>query len=139
MNHYNFEEIDIGMTMSFEVTITEKQMTLFGDLTGDFNPLHAEQEYAIAREYQSKVVYGMLVSSFYSTLVGMYLPGEKCLLNKCEVNYRNPVYVGDRLTIYGEVVDKRESTQRIKIKGKAINQEGEAVNSAEIVVGFTCD
>ena len=79
----------------------------------------------------------MLASSFYSTLVGVYLPGEKCILNSCKVDYKIPVYVGDVLTVYGEVIDKRIATQRIKVKGKMVNQKGETVNKAEIVVGFT--
>ena len=87
--------------------------------------------------YRDRLVYGMLASLYYSTLVGMYLPGERCILNSCNVIYRNPVYVGDCLLIHGEVVDKREGTHRIKIKGEMRNQENIIVNSAEIMVGFT--
>lgn len=87
--------------------------------------------------YKDRLVYGMLASSFYSTLVGMYLPGEKCLLNKCDVDYRKPVYIGDELMITGVVIDKRAATRRIRIKAKAINQEGVTVNTAEIIVSFT--
>ena len=139
MNHYSFDEIEIGLEASFEAEITEDQMKMFADFSGDFNPMHVDSEYARKCGFSDKVVYGMLVSSFYSTLVGMYLPGEKCLLNKSEIDYRNPVYVGDRLKVFGEVVDKRMATHRIKIKGKMINQKGITVNTAEITVSFTGD
>ena len=139
MNQYSFDEIEIGLEASFEAEITEDQMKMFADFSGDFNPMHVDSEYARKCGFSDKVVYGMLVSSFYSTLVGMYLPGEKCLLNKSEIDYRNPVYVGDRLKVFGEVVDKRMATHRIKIKGKMINQKGITVNTAEITVSFTGD
>ena len=137
MNHYSFDEIEIGINATFESEITADKMKLFAEISGDFNPMHTDDFYAKLHGYPSKVVYGMLSSSLYSALVGMYLPGERCLLNKCEVNYRKPVYVGDKLFVYGEVVDKRIATRRIKIKGKMNNQNGVIVNTADITVCFT--
>lgn len=137
MKHYTFEEVEIGLTESFTVLITDDQMKTFTGLSGDLNPMHTDAEYAKSKGYKDIVVYGMLSSLFWSTLVGMYLPGERCLLNKCDVDYRKPVYVGDLLTVIGEVVDKREGTRRIKIKGRMMNQEGVIVNTAEITVSFT--
>lgn len=139
MNHYTFEEIEIGASASFESHITEESMKMFAGLSGDLNPMHVDADYAKSKGYKDKIVYGMLVSSLYSTLVGMYLPGERCLINKCEVDYRKPVYVGDRLTVMGEVADKRNGTRRIKVKGKTINQNGIIVNTSEITVSFTGD
>ncbi|NBH84654.1 MaoC family dehydratase [bacterium C-53] len=137
MNHYSFDEIEIGISAAFETEITEDKMKMFTQITEDFNPMHVDESYARSHGYISRVVYGMLSSSFYSTLVGMYLPGEKCLLNKCEIDYKNPVYIGDRLYVYGEVSDKRTATKRIKVKGKMINQNGVTVNTAKISVSFT--
>jgi 3-hydroxybutyryl-CoA dehydratase len=137
MNHYTFEEMDIGLSVSFDVEITDEKMRLFAELSGDFNPMHVDASYAKSKGYKDKLVYGMLASSLYSALVGMYLPGERCLLNKCDVDYRNPVYVGDKLKVYGEVIDKRNGTGRCKIKGKIMNQDGVTVNTAVITVSFT--
>lgn len=137
MNHYSFDDIEIGTCESFQIEITQEYMESFKNISGDINPMHIDTNYAVERGYAGRIVYGMLASSFYSTLVGVYLPGEKCILNSCKVDYKIPVYVGDVLTVYGEVIDKRIATQRIKVKGKMVNQKGETVNKAEIVVGFT--
>lgn len=118
MEHYSFEDIDIGIVESFEVDITEDKMKAFSQLSGDFNPMHVDYKYAIEHGYKGILVYGMLSSLFYSTLVGMYLPGKKCLLNKCAVDYKYPVYIGDKLTVSGRVVDKRVGTRRIMIYGQ---------------------
>lgn len=139
MNRYTFEEIQIGTKESFQVKIDDKKMQLFTELSGDLNPMHVDKDYAVSKGYLDRIVYGMCASSAYSTLVGMYIPGEKCLLNKCDVEYKKPVYIGDVLTVAGEVVDKREATKRIKVKGKMTNQNGVIVNTSEIMVSFTRD
>jgi len=138
MNHYTFDQIEIGTTETFQVTIDPEKMDMFANMSGDLNPMHVDEDYAISKGYQGRLVYGMLASSFYSTLVGMYLPGEKCLLNKCDVDYKKPVYIGDVLTVEGQVIDKR-GTGRIKIKGKMTYQNGVTVNTCEITVSFTRD
>lgn len=139
MNHYSFEEIKIGMQEQFQVQITEEKMKMFALISGDYNPMHIDEQYAKKHGFRNRIVYGMLTSSLYSALVGMYLPGEKCLLNKYSVDFKNPVYIGDKISVTGEVIDKREGTHRVKIKGEMINQEGIIVNIAEITVSFTSE
>ncbi len=137
MNQYSFEDMKPGMVESFSVEITEELQQQFETLSGDINPLHKDSEFARKRGFQDRVVYGMLASSFYSTLVGVHLPGEKCLINECKISYHRPVYIGDRLLVEGTVSDIREGTRRIKVSGKMLNQSGEIVNTAVITVSFT--
>lgn len=139
MNQYSFEDMKPGMTESFSVEITKELQQQFESLSGDINPLHKDAEFARKRGFQDRVVYGMLASSFYSTLVGVYLPGEKCLINECKISYHLPVYIGDRLLVEGTVSDVREGTRRVKIAGKMTNQNGELVNAAVITVSFTAE
>lgn len=137
MNRYGLNDIYIGQKETFVVEISDEKQSLFEKLSGDVNPLHMNDDFAVKRGFQGRVLYGMAAASFYSTLVGVYLPGEQCLLNECNVTFRKPVYVGDVLTIEGKVIDIREGTQRIRIQGTAINQNGEVVNSAVISVSMT--
>lgn len=137
MNTYRFEDLKVGMEEAFEVQITDEAHRSFEQLSGDINPLHKDGVFAKRRGFEDRVVYGMLASSHYSTLAGVYLPGENCLINECRVMYYKPVYIGDRLKVEGKISDLRESTQRVKIAGKMTNQNGEIVNSAVITVSFT--
>lgn len=137
MKRYRFSEMHIGLSESFRRIVTEKDMELFGELSGDYNPMHVDEIFAKNRGYDGKIVYGMLASSFYSALIGMYLPGENCLLNACNITYRKPIYIGDELTVSGTVIDKREGTRRIKISAEMRNQDNIVVNTAEIMVSFT--
>ena len=81
MNHYTLAEMTPGLTEQFTVTVTPEMMDAFCKLTGDVSPIHMDEDYAKGRGYPGRVVYGMLGASFFSTLAGVYLPGEHCLLH----------------------------------------------------------
>lgn len=124
MNTYTFDEIQIGHKESFSVTITEAERDKFRDITGDINPLHNDEEYAKSLGHDKCVVFGMLSASYLSTLAGVYLPGRNSLIQKTEVNFRKPVYVGDTITITGEVTDRNETFKVIEVKVEMKNQDG---------------
>lgn len=132
---YRYEEIEAGMEERFQVEITAEKMELFRQITGDINPLHCDREFAQSKGYRDCVVYGMLTSSFYSTLAGVYLPGRNCLLHSVETKLLNPVFVGDFLTVVGRVEEKEELFHQLKIKAEIWNQKGEKVSRAIIKAG----
>ena len=136
MNHYQYDEIRIGMEEQFQVKITEKMLDSFCIITGDKNPLHCDEEYAKAKGKKGRVSYGMLTASFLSTLAGMYLPGEKSLLQSVEVKFLKPVYIGDILKISGIVVEKHDVFQRIEVKVTVTRNDGEKVLKGRMKVGI---
>lgn len=137
MNHYTIADIRVGMSAEFSVTVTEEKMTLFHDLTGDCNPLHTDEAHAKAKGYPGRVVYGGLCASLYSTLAGVYLPGEHCLLHGIDSKYRKPVFIGDTLTVRGEVTEVSEGLRRILVKATIRNQKGVLVGSATLYAGLS--
>ncbi|MBR5420979.1 MAG: MaoC family dehydratase [Lachnospiraceae bacterium] len=132
MKYYSFEELKEGVSESFNVTVTEEMLEAFRRMSGDENPLHCDAEYAKESGFPDRVVYGMLTASFYSTLAGVYLPGERCLLQEVNSRFRAPVFVGDTLTVEGTVKERHEGFQRIRITATIRNQEGKKVSTAEI-------
>lgn len=134
MNEYTYEQIEPGMEEAFQVTVTEKMMEQFLDITGDSNPLHTDAEFARSQNYEHKVVYGMLTASFYSTLAGMYLPGRYSLIHSVESKFLRPVYAGDTLTVFG-VVKEKEDAYHMLILGLSIkNQKGEKISKGTMQV-----
>jgi len=124
MNTYKYDEINIGQKESFTVTVTEADRDRFREITGDINPLHNDEEYAKSMGHDRCVAYGMLSASYLSTLAGVYMPGKNSLIQKTEVQFRKPVYVGDTLTITGEVTDKNDTFRFIEMKVEIRNQDG---------------
>ena len=136
MNKYTFEDLYLDQEESFKVVIDEKMMNDFLNISGDSNPLHNDKDFALAKGYEDKVVYGLLTTSFLSKLVGVLLPGKNCLLQGIEVKYLNPVYVGDTLTITGIISELHASVKRATIKVTIKNQDDKKVLKGKVDVGF---
>ena len=64
----------------FEVSITNDDRLSFAKLSGDYNPLHTNEEYAATTEYGKCILHGAFSSGLFSKMAGMYIPGEKCVL-----------------------------------------------------------
>ena len=136
MNHYSYSEVSVGMTESFSVTIKQSMMDMFRSITQDNNPLHVDEEFARRHELPDRVVYGLLTSSFLSTLAGVYLPGERSIIQGVDVKYVQPVFVGDTLTIRGEIVELHDSVQQMVLKVEIRNQHGDKVVRGKMKIGI---
>ena len=135
MNHYRLADLTPGVTESFTVTITEEMMAQFYAITGDNSPIHMDADYAAGRGYPGRVVYGMLGASFLSTLAGVYLPGEHCLLHGVDLKFAKPIFIGDTLTVTGVVDEVNDTFREITIKASIVNQDGKKVTHAVIRAG----
>lgn len=135
MNSYTFDTLHTGLSHSFTSVVTQESMDLFCRLTGDTSPIHISDDAAKARGHQGRVVYGMLGASLFSTLAGVYLPGETCLLHGVEAKFVRPIYVGDTLTITGTVQEINETYGQITIKAHIANQLGQKVIRGVIKAG----
>ncbi len=127
MNTYTFEELSVGMSESFSVKITPEMLEAFKGITGDVNPLHNDEKFAKSKGHPGRVAYGMLTASFLSTLAGVYIPGERSLIQQVETKFASPVYIGDELTVKGEITELVESVQRLELKVTISNQNGKKV------------
>ncbi|NRS90167.1 acyl dehydratase [Flavobacterium sp. 7E] len=136
MQEYLLSDIKIGLKHSFEAEIDESRMQKFLEISGDNNPMHIDADYAKSKGMIDRVVYGMLTSSFYSTLVGVYLPGKYALLHSIEVQFTKPVFIGDKLIVKGEVSSVNEMFNQIEVKAYILNQNSEKISRAKIKIGL---
>jgi 3-hydroxybutyryl-CoA dehydratase len=135
MNAYRWSELYTGLAHSFEVELTAFMMRQFLELSGDNNPLHLDPAFAASAGFPDVVVYGMLTSTLYSRLVGVYLPGRYCLLQGISLDLSKPAYIGDQLTVKGEIAHLNEAYRRIEIKA-VIEKGSEVISKAKIRVGL---
>ena len=135
MNDYGWDDLAVGMTARFETEVTPELMTAFANLSGDMNPLHMDEEFARAAGFPGRVASGMLTSSFYSRLVGVYLPGKRALLDGIDLEFKSPAFIGDRLTVSGEIAFLNDAYHRCEIKARIRNAEGKLVSKATIRAG----
>ena len=131
---YTFDSINIGINHEFKITITEKIVSDFSVISGDFNPLHMDENYAAKTKFKKRICHGMLLASFFSRLVGMYLPGESALYFSQSLNFISPCFINDKIIVKGEIIDKNHSTKIITVKTSIINQKNELILDGEAKV-----
>ncbi|MBR5116543.1 MAG: MaoC family dehydratase N-terminal domain-containing protein [Lachnospiraceae bacterium] len=136
MNRYRLEDLVEGQTEQFTVTVTEEMQEQFFRMTGDSNPLHRDGAFAAAQGYSDRVVYGMLTASLISTMAGVYLPGEYCLLMEVLSKFSHPVFPGDILTVSGQVAEIDRVFQTIDVKTRIMNGQGVSVYRGRYRAGF---
>ena len=135
-SEYSFDEIEIGMQKNFQVFISENMLNEFGRNTGDYNLLHMNEKYASSTSFKKRVCSGMFLSSFFSRLVGMYLPGKHALHMSQSLNFVNPCFIGETITVEGKVIDKSPATKIIKLETTITNESGKRIidGKAQVIV-----
>ena len=119
---YKFSNINLGLKKKFSIKITELMVNNFAELSGDFNPLHIDENYAKSTQFKQRVCHGMLLASFFSRLVGMYMPGKNALYFSQSLNFESPCFINDEISVEGEVIDKSMATKIITIKTIVYNK-----------------
>lgn len=122
-----FADIAIGDTASFSKTITEHDVNAFAGLSGNFNPVHVDEEFARNTRFKGRIAHGLLAAGLISTVIGTVLPGANAIYLAQELVFKSPVMLGDTLTALVEVVEKIEAKKRIIFKTSVTNQNGVVV------------
>jgi 3-hydroxybutyryl-CoA dehydratase len=127
----SIDEVYIGLKRSMTKTISEHDVYAFAGITGDFNPIHVNEEYAKTTRFGGRIAHGMLSASFVSTVFGMLLPGADAIYLSQTLQFLRPVRFGDTLTATGEVVKIIPEKKLLYAKVTVTNQKGEVVVEGE--------
>jgi acyl dehydratase len=136
MNEYRWEDLRIGIRHGFGATFTAEMVEAFARISGDTNPLHVDPKYATAAGFPSTVLFGMLTSSLYSQLVGVYLPGKFALLHGIDIDFNAPCYAGDNLHVEGEIIFLSDAFHRMEVKATIRRDDRKLISKATIRVGM---
>jgi 3-hydroxybutyryl-CoA dehydratase len=121
-----YEDIRVGDRADASKTVTEADISAFAELTGDFNPIHVDAEYAKHCRWEGCIAHGMLVASLVTQTLSE-LGGEGAVHVSQEVSFRAPVRPGDTVTVVSEVVGKKEEKRRLLVDSVWTNQDGVTV------------
>jgi len=111
--HLYFDDVEIGQQWeSLSRTVTETDIVTFAGLSGDFNPIHMDHEFAKTTIFRQPIAHGLLVWSI-GTGLGMYAPPMRTLafLSIREWVFKDPVFIGDTLHMRTKVLDKEARTR----------------------------
>ena len=123
-----------GQRASMTKTITETDVYAFAGITGDFNPLHVDAEYARRSRFGERIAHGILTAGLISAVLGMRLPGSGAIYLSQSLKFLKPVRLGDTVTATAEVVAYRADRRILTLRTACTNQHGDTVAQGESVL-----
>jgi 3-hydroxybutyryl-CoA dehydratase len=134
VNSVPIDELTVGDAVESRKTIAESDVYLFAGITGDFNPMHVDAEFAKKTPFGARVAHGPLTFSLCAGLLGMELPGLGTVAVSNEVTYEAPVYIGDTIAVRVEVESLDPERNRATMAVTWRNQDGVQVARGRMVV-----
>ncbi|MEZ5307374.1 MAG: MaoC family dehydratase [Pyrinomonadaceae bacterium] len=124
----------VGDRFEFSRVVTDELIQKFGELSGDYNPIHFDEEFASQTRFGKRIGHGLLTASFLSALLGSSMSVNKLVYLSQTLRFRNPAYIGDKITAVGIVKKVREDKPIVTIETVCTNQDGSVVIDGEAVV-----
>lgn len=104
-----------SLTADCEFSISPQDMLAFATLSGDYNPLHTDAEFARAKGFDGPVVYGALLVAKVSRLIGMQLPGRDCVWSSVDLRFHRPLLVDVPACLRGTVTTVSTATGLVQL------------------------
>jgi 3-hydroxybutyryl-CoA dehydratase len=110
---YYIEDLKPGMSESFTKTVTERDVQLFGEVSGDMNPVHFDEAYAKTTPFKGRIAHGVLSVSYISTVLGMKMPGPGTIFMSATTRFKAPVRIGETVTATCTVREVNAEKRRV--------------------------
>ena len=102
---YYFKDISLGQTAEYEKQVTDEDVRKFADISGDYNPIHLDDEFAKDSMFGARIAHGILTASHISAVIGYIFPGPGWIYLGQSLQFRAPVKIGDTIHTAVEVTD----------------------------------
>src|SRR5215470_2952236 len=129
---YFFEDLELGMEASLTKIVSAADILAFAEITGDWNPVHLDADYAAKTVFKEPIAHGMLTAGYISAVFGIEMPGPGAIYVSQTLNFRAPVRIGDRVIAKVKVVELYPAKRRARFEctctvDDKVVLEGEAV------------
>jgi 3-hydroxybutyryl-CoA dehydratase len=118
------------MRVSKKFTIKEEDVVNFSKVAQDYNPIHLDEEYAKNSIFKKRIVHGMLLGGYISSIIANEYPGQGSIYLQQNLSFKNPCYIGDEIEVIIELIEQKNSKYSLStkvIKDELILIDGEAL------------
>lgn len=127
-------DIKIGDKFSTERHVTDELIRKFAQVSGDYNPIHLDEEFAKTTRFGKRIAHGMLSGAFISAVLGYEFKARKIVYLSQTMKFTAPVFIGDTVTAAGTVTNIREDKGIVTLETVCTNQHGDTLVKGEAVV-----
>jgi 3-hydroxybutyryl-CoA dehydratase len=128
------EELKVGQSAESAKTVSNEDVVLFAQITGDFNPVHMDEAAAAKSLFGERIAHGMLTAGLISAAIASRLPGPGSVYLGQTLRFTAPVRIGDTVTTRVEVTELNLPKRRVKLSTVCRNQKGDVVVDGEATV-----
>ena len=126
--------LKIGDSFSTSRDVTDELVRKFADVSGDYNPLHLDDEFAANTRFGKRIAHGMLSGAFISAVLGYELSDRKIVYLSQTLKFTKPVFIGDTVTATATVTSIREDKPVVTLETVCTNQNGDVLVKGEAAV-----
>jgi len=126
--------VKIGDRFVIERHVTDELVRKFAEISGDYNPIHLDEEFAKTTRFGRRIAHGMLSGAFISAVLGYEFKERKIVYLSQTMKFKAPVYIGDTVTAAATVTHIREDKGIVTLETVCTNQHGETLVTGEAVV-----
>ena len=127
-------DLNIGDTFSTSREVTDEIIRKFADVSGDYNPIHLDEEFAAKTRFGKRIAHGMLSGAFISAVLGNEFKDRKIVYLSQTMKFTAPVFIGDTVTATGTITNIREDKGIVTLETICTNQNGETLVKGEAAV-----
>lgn len=128
-----YEDIRVGQSAEYSKVVSDEDVRAFAQITGDFNPVHIDEEAAAKTRFGGRIAHGMLSAGLVSAAIANKLPGAGSIYLGQTLRFTAPVRIGDTITVSLSVLELM-SKKRIRLATVCRNQKGETVLDGEATI-----
>jgi 3-hydroxybutyryl-CoA dehydratase len=127
LENFTVNELSVGFSKTFSKTLTQKDIILFATCSGDVNPVHLDKDYAATTPFGEPIAHGMWTGALISAAIATQLPGPGSVYRSQSLSFKNPVKVGDTVTVKLTVSEIKERIKLVVLDCEAHNQDGKLI------------
>jgi len=129
-------KLKIADSFQSEYVVDNQTHQLFLGISKDYNPLHTDKEYAVSKGFKANVMHGNILNCFISHFIGEGLPQKNVVIHSQSIQYKNPVYLDDKLQFQAKVDQIIESVNAVVLKYEFKNESRDTVAKGKIQIGL---
>ena len=128
-----YDDLVVGQSAEYSRQVTNEDVMAFARITGDFNPVHVDEEAAAKSRFGGRIAHGMLSAGLVSAAIASKLPGSGSIYLAQSLRFTAPVRIDDTITVVLTITELL-SRKRVKLSTICRNQNEETVLDGEATI-----
>lgn len=121
-------------TFIYEFSFSQDDVIKFAEASGDFNPIHLDDDFAVKSIFKRKIIHGFLAGSVFSKVFGTIFPGEGTIYLKQDMSFIKPMFTLTKYQASFEIIDTNPDKNRATVKTTILDLDNQIIIKGEAII-----